>query len=75
MHDEAPEMFREMQKRALSGIGGRSNAVKVNCLQCSGWKKAEVSECQVKDCAMWHWRPYQRKQGKNDGGSGKGEGG
>ena len=74
MRDEAPEMFREMQKRALAGVGGRANAVKVNCLQCTGWKMAEVAECRVLDCAMWHFRPYQRKQAKKWGGSGEEEG-
>lgn len=68
MRDEAPALYRDMQAKALAGKGGRANAVKVNCLQCCGWKRDEVTDCQVKDCPMWHFRPYQPRGGQKTGG-------
>jgi hypothetical protein len=54
-------MYRDIQARALDGTGGRANAVKAKCLECCNWQKGEVSACQIRDCPLWHYRPYQPK--------------
>lgn len=68
MRDEAPALYVDIQKRALAGIGGRSNAIKANCLQCQGWKKQEVRECAVVDCCLWRFRPYRNARVPKKGG-------
>jgi hypothetical protein len=37
----------------------RSQAIKFNCLDCSGGVVAEVRECIIKTCPLWVFRPYQ----------------
>jgi len=59
MRDAAPKMYADIQARALAGTGGRSNAIKCMCLACSGWIRADVAGCQITDCPLWHFRPYQ----------------
>ena len=37
----------------------RSQAIKFNCLDCSGGVVAEVRACYMKTCPLWVFRPYQ----------------
>ena len=37
----------------------RSQAIKFNCLDCSGGVVAEVRDCIIKTCPLWVFRPYQ----------------
>ena len=39
----------------------RSQAIKFNCLDCSGGVVAEVRECIIKTCPLWVFRPYQNQ--------------
>lgn len=41
--------------------GSRTIALKLKCLECSGWSTTEVRKCPVKSCALWGFRPYQGK--------------
>ena len=38
----------------------RSQAIKFNCLDCSGGLTAEVKACEIKTCPLWCFRPYQK---------------
>lgn len=39
----------------------RSQAIKFNCLDCSGGIVVEVRECIIKTCPLWVFRPYQNQ--------------
>lgn len=41
--------------------GSRAAAVKLNCIECSGWMTAEVRKCEITACPMYLFRPYQGK--------------
>lgn len=36
-------------------------AIKFHCLDCSGGLSKEVRECEIGNCALWPFRPYQQK--------------
>ena len=38
----------------------RSQAIKFNCLDCSGGLTADVRDCQITTCPLWVFRPYQK---------------
>ena len=42
--------------------GSRASAVKLKCLECSGFYKEEVRNCPISSCALWHFRPYKKKE-------------
>lgn len=52
-----PERFQPLVEKIREG--SMSAAVKLNCLECSGYITAEVRLCQVKQCPMYAFRPYQ----------------
>ncbi len=62
MRDDAPNMYKPIQARALAGTGGRANAIKCMCLQCTSWVRAEIMSCPATDCPLWHFRPYTPRQ-------------
>ena len=68
---EAQEWIKRLRKRTpyqyqsvIDRIekGSRSEAVRLNCLECSGWAIDEVRNCPCIHCAMYFFRPYQEKE-------------
>jgi hypothetical protein len=45
--------------------GSMPAAVKLMCLDCSGWVRAEVRDCVIPWCPLYPHRPYQRLRAKN----------
>jgi len=41
--------------------GSRTAAVKLHCLECSGWITSEVRKCECNHCSLFLFRPYQGK--------------
>lgn len=39
--------------------GSRTAAVKLKCLDCSGYNTAEIKHCPCDTCSLWAFRPYQ----------------
>jgi hypothetical protein len=61
---------REFPKIALPLIakvenGSMAAAVKLKCLDCSGWVKAEVRDCVIRECPLYPVRPYQKIRTRN----------
>lgn len=56
-----PEKHKIATRRALLGQITRSTAIRVKCLQCSGYQREEISVCTVSTCALWPVRPYTAK--------------
>jgi len=53
-----PERFLPILERVKEG--SRTAAVKLHCLECSGYVTSEVRDCQcVSSCSLWAFRPYQ----------------
>lgn len=42
----------------------RAAAIKLFCLECVGCERAAVRDCTDQACALWPWRPYQRRAGE-----------
>ena len=34
----------------------RKNAIRLHCIECCGFKKAEVRKCQARKCWLWPYR-------------------
>jgi hypothetical protein len=45
--------------------GSLPAAIKANCLECSGWERKEVRDCQIVACPFYPHRPFQRIKGRN----------
>lgn len=45
--------------------GSVTAALKVKCLDCSGWERKEVRDCTVAGCPLYPVRPYQDAKGRN----------
>jgi hypothetical protein len=39
--------------------GSLTAAVKLMCLDCSGWVKPEIRDCVIVECPLFPFRPYQ----------------
>ena len=40
----------------------RAAAITLFCLECVGCERAAVRDCTDQACALWPWRPYQRRE-------------
>ena len=59
--EAVPVSARGCLTRAMGKTGGRMNAIKAKCLDCSGWDRAEIADCLVLTCPLHPWRPFQVK--------------
>ncbi len=50
--------YIKLWERAMAGRS-KVAAIKVKCLDCCGWQKEEVRNCQVPACPLYPYRPYQ----------------
>lgn len=55
---ETPSKYHDVLERA--NAGSRKAAMKLKCLECSGWSQNEVAHCEIYGCALWQFRPYKR---------------
>ena len=53
------EMRRKYQKKYLRATSSNrpSDAIKVKCLECVGWKREEAVNCPILHCVSWPYRP------------------
>ena len=54
---QVPKNYQYRYMKALKGELGRPAAVKLKCIECSGWSLIEVQHCTVKLCPLWAIRP------------------
>ena len=55
----APNNFKKQYIEALLGELSNKQAIKVKCVECSGFSNDEVKNCTVRACPLWKVRPYQ----------------
>jgi len=49
-------------ERAKKNPTSYKAGVAAYCYDCSGFNRAEVKHCQVKNCPLYNLRPYKPKQ-------------
>lgn len=64
---EIPSSVQGVFRRAWSGTS-RSASIRTFCLECQGYDKKAVSECDCFDCPLWSHRPYQVSRSVRPGG-------
>lgn len=47
--------------KAMTGRSMKS-AIHINCLLCVGCKRKEITDCQMVECSLFPYRPYQNPQ-------------
>jgi hypothetical protein len=57
MKKHFPENLHSTIDKAAAG--SMKAAIKLNCIECSGFVKKEVALCQIQTCPMWTYRPYK----------------
>lgn len=57
LRQSTPERFQPVLDKIENG--SRSEAVKLHCLECSGFQTSEVRKCKITRCALYLFRPYQ----------------
>ena len=63
--DDMPAIYRKNYLAAVSGKATPRNAIKAFCIECMGFVRSEVTNCDVIDCPLNLYRPY-RKAGDSD---------
>lgn len=57
-----PTMSQGVIRSALAGTSSPRQAIKARCLQCSNYARDEIAHCTVITCALWQYRPFQRRE-------------
>jgi hypothetical protein len=60
--ETAPQSFRKLLARAMSGKCAPRMAIRAQCAECIGFDRQAISDCTAYACPLWHFRPYQKKQ-------------
>ena len=63
-----PERYQKKWLKVYMGEGTRATAIKAKCCECAGYESIpeNVGQCIIKECPLWHFRPYQKSKGKID---------
>ena len=57
LQEQVPPMYRGLVDQLANG--SKAAAIKLHCLQCVGYERAEVTRCSSRHCPIWPIRPYQ----------------
>lgn len=55
----APESWRGILTRAITGKGPRSNAIKAQCGECNGFDRQAIADCTADACPLHPYRPFR----------------
>jgi hypothetical protein len=50
--------------KAFSGKS-KAAALKAKCIDCAAGYQLEITNCRIKSCPLWRYRPYQKKGATN----------
>ena len=62
---DMPEIYKKNYLASVSGKASPRNAIKAFCIECMGYARGEVTNCDTIDCPLNLYRPY-RKAGDSD---------
>ncbi len=63
--DDMPDIYKKNYLSTVSGKASPRNAIKAFCIECMGFVRGEVTNCDTIDCPLNLYRPY-RKAGDSD---------
>lgn len=47
---------------AFNGVPSLKNAIIAKCQDCSSYQKEEITNCTVRICPLWKYRPYSKHE-------------
>ena len=47
------DRWQSTAEKAVNGPRQRHYAIRTKCLECCAWQQAEVTRCQLRECALW----------------------
>lgn len=56
---EAPQSCQKAMRDAFAGEASPRQAIKAQCLACTGYERETVKNCTGYSCPLWKYRPYQ----------------
>jgi hypothetical protein len=56
-----PESARGHFVRSWAGKASPRTAIKAQCLECQGFDRAAITDCQSFACSLWEYRPFKPK--------------
>ena len=59
--DKMPKIYKNCYLSAVSGKASPRDAIKAFCIECQGYQRKEVTKCNVIDCPLNLFRPYQKE--------------
>ncbi|KKL82124.1 hypothetical protein LCGC14_1987830 [marine sediment metagenome] len=64
--DDMPGIYRKNYLAAVSGKATPRNAIKAFCIECMGYVRSEVTNCDTIDCPLNLYRPYRKASDSDD---------
>lgn len=60
---ELKTIYQESLHKSVdrAAAGSMKAAIKLKCVDCCGGSKKEVALCEIRNCPLWGFRPYQGK--------------
>jgi len=60
---EAGQLYRVTMEKAYNGDCPPRQAIKAQCLHCTGYDREGITHCTGYSCPLWAFRPYQIEGG------------
>jgi hypothetical protein len=54
---DMPKKYRQLYDRCMSGEASPREAIKMQCLECWMWVRAETETCDNYPCPLYHYNP------------------
>ncbi len=61
IRDSMPKTYQGLFDRVMSGKGGKADAIKLQCIECYGYKYTDSASCTIKTCSLFHHNPYRKR--------------
>lgn len=58
--NQMPQRFRKNYDKAIDGKS-KTAGIKGKCLDCMGWDRKAIHDCDISTCELFPYRPYQDK--------------
>lgn len=55
-----PKLYRKLYDRVMAGKASPRDAIKMQCLECWAYVRAETQACDNYACPLHAYRPYQK---------------
>lgn len=55
----APTSCQNALREAFSGAASPRQAIKAQCLACTGYDRETIKSCTGYSCPLWKYRPFQ----------------